>query len=65
MVKVSDFSLEMVKEICEIINKGYQCEVKRERDCIVIVEVRRKAFIKNPIKQVKLQLGSQIGQKGQ
>ena len=49
-VKVSDFSLEMVKEMCEILNKGYQCEVKRERDSIVIVEVRRKALIKNPIK---------------
>ena len=49
-VKVNDFSLEMVKEMCEILNRGYQCEVKRERDNIVIVEVRRKAFIKNPIK---------------
>ena len=50
MIKVSDFSLEMVKGVCDILNKGNQCEIKRERENIVIVEVKRKVQSKNPIK---------------
>ena len=50
MIKVRDFELSMITEICNILNKGNQCEVKRERDNIVIVEVKRKALSKNPIK---------------
>lgn len=50
IVKTSDFSLEMAKEICEILNRGYQCEIKRERNNVVVVEVRRKVRIKSPIK---------------
>ena len=52
MIKVSDFSLEMVKQVCDILNKGNQCELKKERENIVIVEIKRKAFSKNPIKEL-------------
>ena len=50
--KPTDIKPEHLALICEIINKGYQAEVKKERDCIVIVENRRKAHIKTPIEQV-------------
>lgn len=50
MVKTSDFTLSMVKEMCDIINKGNQVELKRERDKLVIVEIKRKALSKNEIK---------------
>lgn len=49
-VKVADFTLEMVQEMCDILNKGNQVEVKRERENIVVVEIGRHALSKNPIK---------------
>lgn len=49
VVKVKDFSPEMLVEICSIVNRGNEALVKRERNCVVIVEVRRKALIKNEI----------------
>ena len=41
--------------IREIIRKGNQVEVKREKDNIVVVEIRRKAVVKIPLygKEVK------------
>ena len=41
----------MIKEICDILNKGNQCEIKKERENVVIVEIRRKAFSKNQISE--------------
>ena len=48
-VKVKDFTMEMVQKMCDIINRGNQLEVKRERDNIVIIEIERHALSKNPI----------------
>ena len=47
--KVKDFTMDMIIQICEILNRGNQVEVKRERDNIVIVEIERHALSKNPI----------------
>lgn len=60
-VKVTDFTLDMIAQICEILNVGqhsHQCLLKVERDNLVIVDIDRHAVSKNPIKQV-------IGDKGQ
>ena len=48
MLKVKDFTPQMIVEICEIINRGNQCEIKRERSNIVIVEIERHVLSKNP-----------------
>ena len=49
-VKVVDFaSAETMTIICDILNKGNQVEIKRERENIVIVEIERHAKIKLPI----------------
>lgn len=37
---------EVIAEIKKIIQKGNSAEVKKERDKIVVVEIRRKAKIK-------------------
>ena len=46
-MKTSDFTLEMAKQVCEIINRGNEAVIKRERDKIAIIEVRRKCLSKN------------------
>lgn len=48
-MKTSDFTLEMAKQVCEIINRGNQAEIKRERDKVVIVEIKRKCLSKSDI----------------
>lgn len=48
MIKVKDFTPQMIVEICEIINRGNQCEIKKEKTNIVIVEIERHALSKNP-----------------
>lgn len=53
-VKVTDFTLEMIKQVCEILNVGqhsHQCLIKIEREHIVIVDIDRHAVSKNPIEQ--------------
>lgn len=50
-VKIKDFSLEEIKTICEILNKGNEVHIKRERDKVVIVEEYRKARAKMPISE--------------
>ena len=42
-------SQEEVKLITDILNRGNQCEIKRERENIVIVEIKRNALAKKPI----------------
>ena len=48
--KVSDFTIEMIMEMTDILNRGNQVEIKRERENIVIVEIYRHAKSKNPVK---------------
>lgn len=48
-VKIKDFSLNDINIICEILNKGNEVHIKRERDKVVIVEEYRKARVKMPI----------------
>lgn len=50
MVKVSDFTMQMVVEMTNILNRGNTFECKRERDKVVIVEIKRKCISKNDIK---------------
>ena len=49
MMKTSDFTLEMAKQVCEIINRGNEVVIKRERDKVVVIEVKRKCLLKNDI----------------
>lgn len=51
MIKVKDFTLEMVQSVCEALNKGDEIHIKKERDNIVIVRERRKVVIKSPISE--------------
>lgn len=48
-VKVKDFSLQEVQTVCEILNKGHEVHIKRERNNVVIVEEHRKVRSKTPI----------------
>lgn len=45
----SDISDEDLNRVCEIVNRGNTAEFKKERDNLVIVEVRRKAHVKKPV----------------
>ena len=47
-VKISDKD-QFVALIEEILSKGNQVEVKKERENVVIVEIKRNAVIKSPI----------------
>lgn len=49
-VKQADFlNADVIKAITDILNKGNQAEVKREKDQVVVVEVKRKALSKTEI----------------
>lgn len=48
-MKTSDFTLEMAKQVCEVINRGNEAVIKRERDKVVVIEVKRKCLSKNDI----------------
>lgn len=50
-VKPSDFTVNHLNTICDIINHGNQVEVKKERENIVIVEIKRSALVKSPIEE--------------
>jgi len=50
MIKVSDFSMKMILEMTDILNRGNTLEIKRERNNVVIVEIKRKCISKNEIK---------------
>ena len=43
-------SQDDINTIVNIISRGSQCEIKREKDNLVIVEVKRYALVKKPIK---------------
>lgn len=49
-IKVKDLAdANFLTELANILNRGNQAEVKRERDTIVLVEQKRKALVKTPI----------------
>lgn len=38
-----------IETITHILNRGNQCEIKKERENVVIVEIKRSAITKKPI----------------
>lgn len=47
-IKVKDFTLEMLTQICNSLNRGHTIEIKREREGkIVIVDIARNVVSKN------------------
>ena len=50
-IKPTTLSISDIETIIDIINRGNQCEIKKERDNIVIVEIKRYAIVKTPIIQ--------------
>lgn len=51
-LKPTDLTDKHLELICDIINRGNQAEIKRERENVVIVEIKRTALIKTNIEQV-------------
>jgi len=51
-VQKSDIDIVVVQQIVDILNKGLSAEVKKEKDNIVVVELKRKAMVKSPIKSI-------------
>ena len=48
-LKVRDITLDQLEMVCNIINRGNTAELKRERENLVVVEIKRTALIKSPI----------------
>lgn len=48
-IKETDFKPSHLALICDILNRGNQAEIKKERDNVVIVEIKRSALVKSPI----------------
>lgn len=48
-LKPTDLTDKHLELICDIINRGNQAEIKRERENVVIVEIKRTALIKTNI----------------
>ena len=48
-INPSTLSQADIELITEILSRGNTCEVKRERENVVIVEIKRSAMIKKPI----------------
>ena len=40
---------EDIETIIHILNRGNQCEIKKERENVVIVEIKRSVNVKKPI----------------
>ena len=51
MVNTKDFSLEMIVQICDALNRGHEVHIKQERNNVCIVEEYRKLRSKTPISQ--------------
>lgn len=49
VITKSDFTPTMIDEMCDIINRGNEVIVKRERDKVVIIDVKRKCLSKNEL----------------
>lgn len=50
-MKTSEFTLEMAKQICDILNRRNEVVIKWERDKVAIVEIKRKCISKNDVSQ--------------
>ena len=48
-LKNSDFTPEVIEKICEILNKGDEAHIKREKDNVVVVKIKRECLIKSQI----------------
>ena len=48
-INPATLSQEDIETITYILNRGNQCEIKKERDNVVIVEIKRNALVKKPI----------------
>lgn len=48
-INSSTLTQEDIDTITYILNRGNQCEIKKERENIVIVEIKRNALVKKPI----------------
>jgi len=48
-INPSTLSAEDIAIITDILSRGNTCEVKKERENVVIVEIKRNAVIKKPI----------------
>lgn len=48
-ITTNDLTQPILNQIVEILNRGLVAEVKRERDNVVVVEIKRKAKLKQPI----------------
>ena len=48
-INPSTLSQEDIEIITGILNRGNQCEIKKERENVVIVEIKRSALLKKPI----------------
>ena len=48
-INPATLSKSEIETIVDILNRGNQCEVKRERETVVIVEIKRSAIVKKPI----------------
>ena len=47
-IKVTDFTLQMVQQICDSLNRGHTIEIKREREGkIVLVDISRNVVSRN------------------
>jgi len=51
-IQKSDIDINVITSIVDIINKGLSAEVKREKNNIVVVELKRKAIIKSQVKEI-------------
>ena len=51
VMKIKPLTLnhEDIETIVHILNRGNQCEIKKERENIVIVEIKRNIYTKKPI----------------
>ena len=48
-INPSTLSHEDIEMITDILSRGNTCEVKKERENVVIVEIKRNALVKKPI----------------
>ena len=51
MVKTTDFTPEMIEQICYCLNRSNEVTIKLEKENIAIVEIKRRALSKTPIEE--------------
>lgn len=45
----NDFTPEVIQIMCDILNKGDEAHIKREKDNVVVVKIKRECLIKSQI----------------